>query len=475
MSRILAHFKGKPRPIQKKLLIEIEQNWKDTDVFVIQAPTGSGKSKLAMCIADWQFKVDVLTPTNMLVEQYAKENPEFPKILKKALYPCCLKAHTKKHGNCERTKDLRRIYAFRRGLMNYYMYMSLYARKRPTAPILVIDEAHNLIPTLQSLMAKKLWRHEWGWPEELVNGKDLGNWARQKLIKDPQNSLLTFIADQSLSDSPTYMFEKNREQWMRTKVPEWRDVILMKPLEVSRGPSYYWGSHIKKLILMSATISRKDIETLGLDNRRVTYLHCDSPIPPKNRRVYFTPTVNITHDKLDSGAKEIIQDLEKIYLPRHLGEKGVIHCTYEMANLLKSHNISNRLIFHDKFNKGTKYQEFLKSDPKEGKVLVASGLYEGIDLPGDLGRWQIIAKVPWLSLADKAVAYKAETDPSWYVWSTLKDLIQACGRVCRGPTDVGVTYIVDGTFKTLYDKAKKFDLVPTWFQDALVATEKDVS
>ena len=97
-------------------------------------------------------------------------------------------------------------------------------------------------------------------------------------------------------------------------------------------------------------------------------------------------------------------------------------------------------------------------------------MYEGIDLPEDLGRWQIIVRTPWKSLADPAIRHKAGLDPEWFHWESLKDLIQACGRICRTPTDFGATYILDAAAQRLIDGAP--GLIPHWFRDALDAGTK---
>lgn len=154
--------------------------------------------------------------------------------------------------------------------------------------------------------------------------------------------------------------------------------------------------------------------------------------------------------------------MEEFLLPHHNREKGLVHATYKQADIMRKHLKSNRFIFHTPENKKEKYKEFLESSPSLGKILVASGMYEGLDLPEDLGRWQVIAKIPWPSLGDPSVAYKAKEDEEWYEWQTLKDVIQACGRICRTPQDWGVSYILDGSFARL----EKSVLVPKWFREA---------
>ena len=60
---------------------------------------------------------------------------------------------------------------------------------------------------------------------------------------------------------------------------------------------------------------------------------------------------------------------------------------------------------------------------------------------------------------------KAEKDPEWYDWQAIKAILQACGRVCRTPTDRGVTYIFDQKFRRLYTEREY--LFPNWFKDSV--------
>ena len=53
-----------------------------------------------------------------------------------------------------------------------------------------------------------------------------------------------------------------------------------------------------------------------------------------------------------------------------------------------------RLITHDKENKTEVIEKFIKSD--EPLVLISPSMGEGVDLPGDLCRFQIIYKLPFL-------------------------------------------------------------------------------
>jgi len=102
---------------------------------------------------------------------------------------------------------------------------------------------------------------------------------------------------------------------------------------------------------------------------------------------------------------------------------------------------------------------------ESGAILVASGMYEGIDLVGDLGRFQIIAKIPWASLGNPAMKHLSVLDPDYYLWDCMKTTIQACGRICRTPEDFGASYILDSSFRRLIRQG--IGQCPEWFLEAL--------
>lgn len=148
----------------------------------------------------------------------------------------------------------------------------------------------------------------------------------------------------------------------------------------------------------------------------------------------------------------------------HAEERGVIHATYQLSESLKSHLDSDRFIFHNRTDKKEKYEYFRSCGGN--KILVACGMYEGIDLPEDLGRWQVIAKIPWPSLGNPAIQHLSKLDPDWYLWETAKITIQACGRICRTPDDFGITYCLDSSFNRLYRGGEH--MMPVWFKEAIV-------
>jgi ATP-dependent DNA helicase DinG len=79
-------------------------------------------------------------------------------------------------------------------------------------------------------------------------------------------------------------------------------------------------------------------------------------------------------------------------------------------------------------------------------VLLSPSLREGVDLPDDLLRSQIVTKMPYGDLGDPWTAARRDRDPRWYALETAKALVQAYGRASRHAEDHGVTYILDKQF-----------------------------
>jgi Rad3-related DNA helicase len=82
-----------------------------------------------------------------------------------------------------------------------------------------------------------------------------------------------------------------------------------------------------------------------------------------------------------------------------------------------------------------------------------------------MARFQIIVKLPFLSLADARIKKKAEMFPDWYLMQMWVEVMQASGRATRNEDDYSTTYILDASFEYFYDKAKKS--LPGWFKERL--------
>jgi Rad3-related DNA helicase len=153
----------------------------------------------------------------------------------------------------------------------------------------------------------------------------------------------------------------------------------------------------------------------------------------------------------------------------HAKQNGVIH-TYNnkimsaVVEKLYRSGLGDRVI---ELSGGGNQREAALQMFKEGsgKILVSPSAMLGLSFIDDIARYQIIAKVPYPSLADPSVKYRMENIEGWYEWQVAKDLIQTFGRVCRSLTDWGTTYILDSKFQDFYKANRR--LFPDYVQKAI--------
>jgi Rad3-related DNA helicase len=466
MTQIMNHFPlPVPRPQQVEALLALESAWHDYDVFVVNLPVGTGKSAISQTLLSWTGSGIVCTPTNNLVQQYLGEFSNLCTMWKRSTYQCPV-MHTEctrvaRRGRlrecltCQYTQDLARIKSpSTPAVVNYYTYLA----HRLYRPLVVFDEAHNLVNISLDLAAQHLWQDQYEFPKNLRTYLDLVEWLEGKAKLDPKCKKLQKVL---LSDNKNYMLRYDTGYRRGRQLP----VLKLIPLDArDESPKLWPPNKVKKLVLMSATIGPEDIYTLGLDRKRVCYISTDSPILPACRPICVLPVASMNYQYQVTNTPRIAAKINDL-LAKH-ATKGVIHCTYSVAALLKNSLDNSRLMWHTRESARTQYAEFLASPETEGKVLVACGMSEGIDLKDGCARWQVIAKVPYPSKADPAVTRRAEDRPQWYVWQTVKQVLQTSGRVCRGPEDHGITYILDTSFVNLYEQNK--DVFPLWFRQAVI-------
>ena len=106
-------------------------------------------------------------------------------------------------------------------------------------------------------------------------------------------------------------------------------------------------------------------------------------------------------------------------------------------------------------------------------MLVSPSLREGVDLPDDFLRFQIITKMPYPDLGEPWTAARRARDARWYALETAKALVQAYGRSCRHAGDHGVTYVLDANFARFLQRYRV--LLPEWFLEAAVPAVREAT
>ena len=112
-----------------------------------------------------------------------------------------------------------------------------------------------------------------------------------------------------------------------------------------------------------------------------------------------------------------------------------------------------------------KLKEFKES--KEPKIMASYSMNEGVDLPYDECRFQIIFKIPFPYLGDNQIRARKRIDNNWYNVKTVQKFIQAVGRGMRAEDDYCETYILDGNIRMLLNNHLYKNLVPEFFKEAI--------
>ena len=175
--------KYKPRKEQKEALSFIESEYQKNKLnkfFLLNLPVGSGKSHLALMIADWYKKnvnrmarVDIITNSKILQDQYSGEYESICDLKGKENYECqsysCSCAQGSEFNRLNKTSCESCPYSNAResyisggvSLTNFYLYI-LYAMYNPKlmesrdARVLIVDEAHEFDDVMSDFVSIKI-------------------------------------------------------------------------------------------------------------------------------------------------------------------------------------------------------------------------------------------------------------------------------------------------------------------------------
>jgi ATP-dependent DNA helicase DinG len=227
----------------------------------------------------------------------------------------------------------------------------------------------------------------------------------------------------------------------------------------------YVFSHYDMVFLMSGTILNKSLfcQLNGLDVSKAVYYSIPSPFNVKNRPIFYMPLGKMSYTNKTETFKRYIPYIKKL-LEKYKGKKGIIHTnSFELSNWIRDSIKDPRLIFHDSTNKDEMLELHLRSE--EPTVIVSPSMDTGVSFDNDAARFQIIAKVPYPSLASQKNKLRQKNNPDWYSWKTVSGLVQMSGRPVRSNLDYADTIILDGSFGDVIKHSSQF--IPDWIQNAI--------
>lgn len=506
-------------------LAEAEQDPTAPRVLALEAPPGIGKSHLAMTLARWSGDAYLLTSQKVLQDQYEREFGDQLQLVKGRDNYVCERYPDRRVptslGMCRRPRGpvcqcpyARAKAAALAGPVfctNTWYFATLrhwHAEQLRRRRLLVIDEAHNLESQLVNVYTVRFTVAEmkdwFGAPlPHLPTADDyrnlLGSHVERmedelravivelEAIRPPELEPELFL-QMPPSHEETALLERRDAlegalarlhffvgagdaEWVVRYPPEAGATFELVPLEVTEHARELLTGCAELVVLSSAYLGPAAVlaEFAGLNAGAVRGFSVPSPFPLEQRPLVYRPVAALTRARQAEQEPALFAEIATI-LGAHPRDKGLLHvASYAVARRLVAElartapTEARRLIFVESSDAKRRALEQHRASPSP-TVLVSPSLREGVDLPDDFLRFQIVTKMPYGDLGDPWTAARRERDPRWYALETAKALVQAYGRSCRHAEDFGITYILDGQFARFLQHYRP--LLPEWFLDA---------
>jgi len=244
--------------------------------------------------------------------------------------------------------------------------------------------------------------------------------------------------------------------------------VSIKPMNPERYLHHTVWDRGQQFCLLSATILNKEAfcRSVGLDPSEVALVDVGHTFPLENRPLYDVTCGKMTYEERDDTLPDIARVVVRA-MAEHPSEKGLVHChSYgiqeQLAERLRDFGVGARIRTHDREDRNAALEDWKASTSPE--VFLSVKMEEALDLEGELCRWQVLCKAPFENTGDSRVARRLEEGQwDWYFRSTLRTIIQACGRVVRAPDDYGATYIADSSVLDAFERARSE--MPDWFRE----------
>ena len=211
-------------------------------------------------------------------------------------------------------------------------------------------------------------------------------------------------------------------------------------------------------LFMSATVSGEFmVKTCNLDESKTKFIKLPPTFPRENKEVVFFEPLSLNYTSLQDQAvvKKLTGNVARI-VKKHTdeGQRGIILApSFKLAQAIAADLPKTGFRLFEQ-RQGEKLEHVLaafKGYTGGPAVLLSPALFEGVDLPGDLSRFQILVKAPFPSLGDKRMKFILDRHPSIYNAITIMKIVQGAGRSIRSPEDHAVTYILDKNAERLFN------------------------
>jgi len=464
----------------------------------LSVPAGAGKSLTAIMVAKLlNTRACFLTVTKGLQEQYLKDIAPLGgvNIMGRNNYLCALvPGLTTEEGPCRdglscsfRDNDCSYYQQLARATVApivvtnyaYYLAQTRFSSGLGDFGLLVLDESHLTFGALENHLSIRLshldvesmgiafpqQNQDWlAWQEWAEDNKPVAESVVNKLERDIR-SLRN--SGSPVSGALSHSFRIARSVVVRLSSIEdatgrWitnyqRRGWNFTPVWVSQyGDAVY--RNIPKVILMSALLSTKTLDILGVPVNRDMFT-TNSHFPPSNTPIYHVSTSQINHRSDDFKLTIWLSRIDQI-IQRRLDRKGIIFTvSYDRAHLiLRSSRFAYLMLSHSTGDVVQVVRKFKAADSPA--ILISPAITSGWDIPE--ADYIIVAKIPYPDTTGVVMKARKEEDKDWPAFLAMETLVNESGRGTRSISDRCEVLIIDDNWKWFLPRYKQF--APEWFQ-----------
>lgn len=215
-----------------------------------------------------------------------------------------------------------------------------------------------------------------------------------------------------------------------------------------------------KVMLMSAILSEKTMDSLGVTSEAREIVSVGSSFPSQNTPVWHVPSVRINYSTDSYGLSLWLARIDQI-IERRLDRKGIVFTvSYKRRDLLLQRSrFADIMVSHSTRDVTEMVRRFKAMDPPA--VLVSPAVTSGWDFPGL--DYIVVGKIPYPDTQDPVIVARQESDKEWSSFMAMETLVQECGRGTRSQSDRCEVLIVDDSWRWYWPKYRKY--APKWFQE----------
>lgn len=499
--------KDEPYPNQEIILNRIVKAFDigKAKTVIVQSPVGSGKSPIAICLANYYGGGHILTPRKSLQDQYFEDFPRDVSLLKgMSNYPCFPAASNKKSERAIPTTDLNYIQAINiiekggtpifRGLtcskapcrgdkktfeectnarkctyqsalakacaakitvsnLHSFIANSLFIKRLAKKPILIVDEAHEMEDIVRGFISSEFT------VEYLCisNRMDIPEFdSLAEWVEWFRNPLFTDGYDEERLLEYNERLDKLDEYGMRNFVVSYEEDLYdgvtkfsFEPRTLGNAAETFLLQFGDRRLLMSGTIYDKQhfCRLNGLNEEETVFLKMPSTFPPAACPIILRSNTvsNNSHKHFEKNFNRNMDAIRRALLIYH-NVRGLIHApSYVISARIQQSLCDPRIIGHTPENFAERLKYFLEESPPNA-VFISPSCQQGIDLKYDKARFQIILRVPYPSLSSNFMKDLIDHNPPAYTYKALVSFGQMIGRPMRAPNDWGHTILLDDRF-----------------------------